>query len=199
MWDLVPWPGFGPRSPTLGVWRYGVLATGPPRKSLNWIIKYCLSVKKIQLCLGSSNLPLFPLFFLLYLLHLFIFSLVSAITLISPIITRMLTSNGVLSSRKQWFPKRITSFGKVWNVRYYCWASDGLWLQHWTALGHAWAGTACVYSLMFLLLCVGLHISISGNYKQCVWQSMVWGPLPRALYASWDGWHWKWMITDHFS
>ena len=52
----------------------------------------------------------------------------------------------------------------------------------------AWAGTACVYSLMFLLLCVGLHISISGNCKQCVWQSIVWGPLPRALYASWDGW-----------
>ena len=139
------------------------------------------------------------LLFLLDLLHLTIFSLVSDVTLISPVITRMLGSNGELSKRQWWFPKTIINFRKFGDGRYSCWASGGLWLQYWTALGHAWAGTACVYSLMFLLLCVGLHISISGNYKQCVWQSIVWGPLPRALYASWDGWHWKWMITDHFS
>ena len=136
---------------------------------------------------------------LLDLLNLSILSLVSAITLISPIITRMLGSKGELSNKQQYFPNRIISFRKVLDGRYYCWASGGLWLQHWTALGGTWAGTACVYSLMFSLLCVRLHISISGNCKQCVWQSIVWGPLPRALYASWDRWHWKWMITDHFS
>ena len=125
---------------------------------------------------------------LLDLLNLSIFSLVSAITLISPVITRMLGSNGELSNRQQCFPNRIISFRKVLDGRYYCWASGGLWLQHWTALGSTWAGTARVYSLMFLLLCVSLHISIAGNCKQCVWQSTVWRTLPRALCASWDGW-----------
>ena len=125
---------------------------------------------------------------LLDLLNLSILSLVSAITLISPIITRMLGSNGELSSRQQCFSNRIISFRKVLDGRYYCWSSGGLWLQHWTALGGTWAGTACVYSLMFLLLCVSLHISISGNGKQCVWQSTVWRTLPRALCASRHGW-----------
>ena len=91
---------------------------------------------------------------LLDLLNLSILSLVSAITLISPVITRMLGSNGELSNRQQCSPNRIISFRKVLDGRYYCWASGGLWLQHWTALGGTWAGTACVYSLMFLLLCV---------------------------------------------
>ena len=124
---------------------------------------------------------------LLDLLNLFILSLVSAITLISPVITRMLGSNGELSNRQQCSPNRIISFRKVLDGRYYCWASGGLWLQHWTALGGTWAATACMYNLMFLLLC-GFHISISGNCKQCVWQSTVWRTLPRALCASWDGW-----------
>ena len=100
---------------------------------------------------------------LLDLLNLSILSLVSAITLISPIITRMLGSNGELSNRQQCFPNRIISFRKVLDGRYYCWASGGLWLQHWTALGSTWAGTACVYSLIFLLFCVSIHVSISGN------------------------------------
>ena len=91
---------------------------------------------------------------LLDLLNLSILSLVSAITLISPVITRMLGSTGELSNRQQCFPNRIISFRKVLDGRYYCWASGGLWLQHWTALGGTWAATACVYSLMFLLLCV---------------------------------------------
>ena len=91
------------------------------------------------------------------------------------------------TGNKQCFPNRIISFRKVWDGRYYCWASGGLWLQHWTALGGTWAATACMYNLMFLLLC-GFHISISGNCKQCVWQSTVWRTLPRALCASCDGW-----------
>ena len=127
-------------------------------------------------------------FFLLDLLNLSILSLVSAITLISPVITRMLGSNGELSNRQQCSPNRIISFRKVLDGRYYCWASGGLWLQHWTALGGTWAGTACVYSMMFLLLCVSLHISTSENCKQYVWQSTVSRTFPRALCASWDGW-----------
>ena len=54
---------------------------------------------------------------LLDLLNLSILSLVSAITLISPIITRMLGSNGELSSRQQCFSNRIISFRKVLDGR----------------------------------------------------------------------------------
>ena len=88
------------------------------------------------------------------LLNLFILSFVSAIILISPVVTGMLSSNGKLSNRQQCFPNRIISYRKIWDGKYSCWASGGLWLQHWTALGDTWAGTARVYSLMFLLHCV---------------------------------------------
>ena len=88
------------------------------------------------------------------LLNLSILSLVSAIILISPVITRMLSSNGELSNRQQCFPNRIISCRKVWDGRYSCWASGRLWLQHWAALGDTWAGTALVHGLMFSLLCV---------------------------------------------
>ena len=148
-------------------WECGVLAKGPPRKSLNQVIKYCFSVKNSR-CAQAVMTCLYLHSCLLDLLNLSILSQVSAITLISPIITRMLGSNGELSNRQQCFPNRIISFRKVLDGRYYCWASGGLWLQHWTALGNTWAGTARVYSLMFLLLCVSLHISIAGNCKQCV-------------------------------
>ena len=56
-------------------------------------------------------------FCLLDLLNLSILSLVSAITLISPVITRMLGSNGELSNRQQCFPNRIISFRKVLDGR----------------------------------------------------------------------------------
>ena len=84
--------------------------------------------------LGSNDLPLFTLLFAGFI-EFILFSLVSAINLISPVITRMLSSNGELSNRQQCFPNRIISFRKNWDVRYYCWASGCLWLQHWTGLG----------------------------------------------------------------
>ena len=147
-------------------WECGVLAKGPPRKSLNQVIKYCFSVKNSR-CAQAVMTCLYLHFCLLDLLNLSILSLVSAITLISPVITRMLGSTGELSNRQQCSPNRIINFRKVLDGRYYCWASGGLWLQHWTALGGTWAATACMYNLMFLLLC-GFHISISGNCKPCV-------------------------------
>lgn len=57
-------------------------------------------------------------------------------------------------------PEIILSFRKVWVGGCYHWASGAepqvCRLQLWTALGHTWAGTAFVYSLTFLLLCVRL-------------------------------------------
>ena len=35
MWDPAPWPGIEPRPLH---WEHGVLAIGPPGKSLNWIL-----------------------------------------------------------------------------------------------------------------------------------------------------------------
>ena len=105
------------------------------------------------MCLGSNDLHLFTLLFAGFI-EFILFSLESAITLISPVITRMLGSNGELSNRQQCFPNIIIHFRKVLDGRYYCWASGGLLMQHWTALVNTWAGTARVYSLMFLLLCV---------------------------------------------
>ena len=135
------------------------------------------------------------------LLNLSILSLVSAIILISPVITRMLSSNGELSNRKQRFPRRITNSGKVWNVRCCCWASGGLWLQGWAALGPAWAGTARVYSLMFLLLCVA-----STFPSQETVNSVVGNPFYEGLFhelsmslGMGDRLQWKCMRTDHFS
>ena len=140
--------------------------------------------------------------FLLDLLHLFIFSLVNDITLISSVVTRTLGSYGELSNRKQLFPKRITSFGKVWDSRCYCWASGGLWLQHWTALGGTWAGTAHVHSLIFLLLCVGLDISISGNSINSVFGNPLYEGLFQELSMPLgmdDRTWWKCMISNHFT
>ena len=136
---------------------------------------------------------------LLDLLNLSILSLVSAITLISPIITRMLGSKGELSNKQQCFQNRIISFRKVLNDRYYCWASGGLWLQHWTALGNTWAGTSRVYSLLFLLLCVA-----STFPSQETVNSVVDSPLCEGLFHELsmplgmdDRLRWKCMRTDH--
>ena len=136
---------------------------------------------------------------LLDLLNLSILSLVSAITLISPIITRMLGSKGELSNKQQYFPNRIISFRKVLDGRYYCWASGGLWLQHWTALGGTWAGTACVYSLMFLLLCVASTFPSQETVNSVVDCSLCEGlfhelSVPLGMD---DRLRWKCMRTDH--
>ena len=116
--------------------------------------------------------------------------------------SRMLGSNGELSERQWWFPKTIINFRKFGDGRYSCWASGALWLQHWTALGSSWAGTVCVHSLMFLLLCVSIHISISGNSINSVFDNPFYEGLFHELsvpLGMGDRTWWKGIRTGHFT
>ena len=136
---------------------------------------------------------------LLDLLNLSILSLVIAITLISPIITRILGSNGELGNRQQCFPNRVISFRKFWmaditaGLLVVCGSSTGLPLATpglglpictvWCSCFSVWASTfpsqETVNSVFDSPLCEGLFHELS---------------MPLGMD---DRLRWKCMRTDH--